>query len=81
MRFRIIPFDPGGYGRSYTTPPEWRLFDLEKNPCEMNNVYNDPAYTDMVKELKGELLRLKKRWMTRTGAIQNWWSGTRNAGK
>ena len=27
----------------------------------MNNVYADPAYTDTVKELKRELLRLKQQ--------------------
>jgi arylsulfatase A-like enzyme len=41
-------------------PPEWELFDLVKDPKEMNNVYNDPAYAEVVKELKAELLRLKR---------------------
>ncbi len=42
------------------TPPEWELFDLEKDPAEMNNVYDDPAYADVVNELKAELRRLRK---------------------
>ena len=42
-------------------PPEWELFDLEKDPGEMNNVYGDPAYADTVKELKAELRRLKEQ--------------------
>ena len=42
-------------------PPEWELFDLIEDPSEMNNVYNDPAYADTVKELKAELLRLKEQ--------------------
>ena len=42
-------------------PPEWELFDLEKDPGEMNNVYDDPAYADTVKELKTELRRLKEQ--------------------
>ena len=41
------------------TDPEWELFDLQKDPHEMNNVYADPAYAPVVKELKAELLRLK----------------------
>jgi arylsulfatase A-like enzyme len=41
------------------TQPEWELFDLVKDPCEMNNVYDDPAYADAVRELKAELNRLK----------------------
>jgi arylsulfatase A-like enzyme len=35
--------------------PEWELFDLEKDPCELNSVYHDPAYADVVMELKEEL--------------------------
>ena len=43
------------------TPAYWELYDLEKDPHEMNNVYGDPAYAAMVKDLKTELLRLKAR--------------------
>jgi len=42
-------------------PPEWELFDLQKDPREMNNVYGDPAYADTVKGLKAELRRLKEQ--------------------
>ncbi|MHC4423593.1 MAG: sulfatase family protein [Planctomycetota bacterium] len=42
------------------TAPEWELFDLSKDPREMNNVYNDSAYADVVKKLKNELIRLRK---------------------
>lgn len=40
--------------------PEWELFDLNKDPSELNNVYHDPAYADKVEELKKELYRLKE---------------------
>src|SRR5699024_8965354 len=39
--------------------PEWELFDLETDSYEMKNVYHDPAYAEVVKELKDELYRLK----------------------
>ena len=42
------------------TTPEWELFDLEKDPHEMNNVYNDPAYAQVVQDLKAELSRLRE---------------------
>jgi arylsulfatase A-like enzyme len=42
------------------TPPEWELFDLEKDPKEMNNVYADPQYRPTVKKLKTELVRLRQ---------------------
>jgi hypothetical protein len=42
------------------TAPEWELFDLAKDPHEMNNVYDDPRYAKVVKELKAELDRLQR---------------------
>ena len=36
------------------------LFDLEKDPRELKNVYADPSYAGTVKSLKAELYRLKK---------------------
>ena len=41
------------------TEPEWELFDLARDPCELNSVYHDPAYAETVKELEAELYRLK----------------------
>ncbi|NLL83277.1 MAG: DUF4976 domain-containing protein, partial [Lentisphaerae bacterium] len=41
------------------TPPEWELFDLDKDPCELNNCYHNPAYATVVQELKAELTRLQ----------------------
>ncbi len=40
--------------------PVWELFDLVKDPHELNNVYDDPAYRDNVENLKKELYRLKE---------------------
>ena len=42
------------------TTPEWELFDLNKDPFEMKNVYDDPQYALIVRELKEELSRLKE---------------------
>jgi len=42
------------------TIPEWELFDLKKDPREMNNVYENPAYADVRKKLKADLLSLKE---------------------
>ncbi len=39
---------------------EWELYDLEKDPKEMKNLYNDPALAEPVKKLKEEMYRLKK---------------------
>ncbi len=42
--------------------PEWELFDLEMDPMEIHNVYGDPAYQDVVGELKQELARLREQF-------------------
>ncbi len=42
--------------------PEWELFDLVKDPNEMKNVYHDPAYADVVKEMTAELERLQAKY-------------------
>jgi arylsulfatase A-like enzyme len=38
---------------------EWELYDLEKDPREMRNVYSDATYAGTVKELRAELDRLR----------------------
>jgi arylsulfatase A-like enzyme len=42
------------------TAPEWELFDRRKDPEQMRNVYGDPAYAPVVRELRAELERLRK---------------------
>ncbi|GAB6165137.1 sulfatase [Thermostilla marina] len=39
---------------------EWELYDLAKDPHQLHNVYDDPAYATVVKELTAELYRLKE---------------------
>ncbi len=41
---------------------EWELYDLIKDPDELKNVYNDPAYADVVAKLKAELDRLRREY-------------------
>jgi len=38
----------------------WELFDLKKDPNEINNVYNNSEYKNIVSDLKKELKRLQK---------------------
>jgi hypothetical protein len=39
---------------------DWELLDREKDPLEVKNFYNDPAYAKTVKQLHTELERLRK---------------------
>ncbi|BAX78457.1 sulfatase family protein [Labilibaculum antarcticum] len=45
------------WGNDFTrhTPPAWELYDLKKDPKEMNNVYDDPNYTEVKKMMKVKL--------------------------
>lgn len=51
-RYKLIHF--------YYNIDEWEFYDLEKDPKEVNNAYNDPAYADIIKDLKAEIVRLQK---------------------
>ncbi len=39
---------------------QWELYDLEKDPREMHNLYRDPASAGIVKQLKRRMSRLKQ---------------------
>jgi len=41
---------------------EWELYDLEKDPREMQSVYADPAYAQVRSSLEQELSRLRKQY-------------------
>ena len=57
-RFKLLRF----YGKDVPNGEEWELYDLKKDPDEMNNIYSNPEMAGKVKELKGELARLKKEY-------------------
>lgn len=46
----------------YYDVDQWELYDREKDPQEMNNVYADPAYADVVNELKKKLDELRVQY-------------------
>jgi len=41
---------------------EWELYDRKKDPQELNNVYNDPEYQEVVEELTVKLYELRERY-------------------
>jgi arylsulfatase A-like enzyme len=53
-RYKLIRF--------YEKVDSWELFDLEKDPQEMRNVYTDKRYQPVVAELKRKLLSLIKKY-------------------
>jgi arylsulfatase A-like enzyme len=64
-RFKLIYYYGEALGASGAIDdpkaPEWEMFDLAQDPYELNNVYHDPKYADMVTSLKKELYRLKEQ--------------------
>jgi len=42
------------------TPPAWELYDLKKDPHEVVNVYDDPAYASVVTDMKQQLSARRK---------------------
>jgi len=57
--FYGLPLDAKG-AKPQPTPPGLELYDLERDPHEVRNVYGDPAYTGVAEELKARLLQLKR---------------------
>jgi len=43
-----------------STTPSWEFYDMNKDPKENHNAYNDPSYTAIIKEMKIELLKQRK---------------------
>ena len=53
-RYKLIHF--------YYDIDEWELYDLEKDPNEMNSVYDDPAYAEVQQQLHQRLTELRAEY-------------------
>ncbi len=53
-RYKLIHF--------YNDVDEWELYDMERDPRELTNVINDPAYIDVVPALKYQLKQLQQHY-------------------
>jgi len=53
-RYKLIHF--------YHDIDAWEFYDLKKDPDELNNLYENPAYANIIKRLKFELRRLQKKY-------------------
>ncbi len=57
---KLIYFYGCNYRGGNQTPPGWELYDLVKDPEELNNVYDDPAYASVRDELKTQFAQLRR---------------------
>ena len=53
-RYKLIHF--------YNDIDEWELYDLEKDPDEMNNVYGDSSYSEVRKMMHDLLDKAQKEY-------------------
>lgn len=53
-RYKLIHF--------YNDIDTWELYDLEKDPTEMKNLYGDPAYAKVQKDMHKKLKQLQKMY-------------------
>lgn len=57
---KLIYFYGADYEGGYQTPPAWELYDLEKDPQELVNVYDNPEYASIRKRLKKQFADLRE---------------------
>lgn len=43
------------------TPAAWEFYDLEKDPHEMNNLYQDPEYQPIIAKMKRQLVQTREQ--------------------
>ena len=53
-RYKLIHF--------YDPIDSWELYDLEKDPHEINNLYSDPAYANTIKDLREKLKQQQQKY-------------------
>ena len=58
QRYKLIRF----YGKDVPDGEEWELYDLKKDPAEMNNLYGNPEYAAKAAELKQDLQNLRRQY-------------------
>jgi hypothetical protein len=39
---------------------EWEFYDLEKDPDELVNLYNDPEYAEQIEQVRKQLVALRQ---------------------
>ena len=59
--FKLIYYYGADYQGKNQTPPAWELYDMNKDPFESNNLYDDPMYKEKREDLKKRLSALRKK--------------------
>ena len=48
--------------KAVVSKPSWEFYDLQKDPKELRNLYNEPQYVDTIKDMKLELVKLREQY-------------------
>jgi hypothetical protein len=54
QRYKLMHF--------YQFGNEWELYDLKKDPDELNNIYGQAEYAKLQQRIKNRLVRLQKHY-------------------
>lgn len=54
LRYKLIHF--------YYDIDEWEMYDLLKDPHEMNNIYDDPAFAEVRREMESKLEQVREQY-------------------
>ena len=84
-RYKLIFFNgqhlnmPGA--KKETSEPGWEFFDLQTDPNENQNSYDNPEYAAIIKEMKEELIKLRsevgdtdEKFPEMRQVIENYWN-------
>jgi len=64
-RYKLIRF--------YYDIEAWELYDLENDPQELNNVYDDPSYADVQTKMHERLEELRKQYNDASDSLNQQW--------
>lgn len=56
-----LPLDATGAAHGVDTPSGWELYDLQEDPYELKNLYEDSAYAEVVTKMKAKLFAEKEK--------------------
>ena len=60
-RHKLIFFYGSNYNGTANTPVAWEFYDLENDPMEMKNEYDNPKYAETIAEMKTQLKQTRER--------------------
>lgn len=62
-RYKLIHF--------YNDIDTWELYDLQEDPSEMKNLYGQPGYEEITRQLEKKLVELQQQYQDTTALALN----------